>query len=391
MNRENFTYIVTHIASMGLSALLPVLAGLGCSSSCGGRNESSDALRSVPVPLEVAPALPGAAALPAGEAAAVRQSYSLSPDGQFTFHRSVEEEVGSIGAGFTSLGRESAARLGLEPYSGVLILTVRSGGPAGRAGLMPDDVIVSFGGHPVSSPEGLGHLIETGIPGAPVDVAFKRRGEETTGKLILGTETRIADGRGMQQNLPVRDDLDRTGLRLAELTPEARAIILGPAQPRPGLLVVEVLQGGPGFFADLRVKDYLVGAGGERLEGLDDYARLVGTLAPGDEVLFTVVRGDSTLEVPIEVVEDARAESGVNLLNIVKWGSEPDGKRLGLIFDLLFTYRSSYCVKKADSSTKNVTHTYWGTTLNLIMWRSETGGRKELRLLWFFPISWGGD
>jgi len=387
MERANSTCY----ALLQLASLLPVLAGLGCSTTCGGRNESADALRSVPVPLEAAPALPGAAALPADGSAVVRQSYSLSPDGQFTFHRSVEEEVGSIGASFDALGPEAAKRLGLEPYSGVLILTVRRSGPAGKAGLKPDDVIVGFAGRSVSSREGLEHLIETGTPGAEVDVLFKRRAEEIAAKLTLGAEKRIMDGHGMQQNLPVRDDLDRTGLKLAELTPEARAIILGPAQAQPGLLIVEVLQGGPGFFGDLHVKDYLTAAGGEKLASLEDYARRVGSLEPGSEVLFTVLRGDSTLEVPIEVVEDARAKSGVNLLNIVRWGSEPDGKHLGLLFDLLFTYKSSYCVRKADSSTKNITKTYWGTTLNLIMWRSKSGGRKELRLLWFFPISWGGS
>ena len=367
------------------------LGGYGCSVSCGGHNESAEALRSVPVPLEVAAALPGAAASTPDENAIVRQSYTLSPDGQFTFNRSVEAAVGSIGATFVALDPVAAARWSLEPYSGVVLLTVEENGPAGTAGLKPDDVLVSFGESGVASVERLEHLIETGAPGTRVEVTVRRGEKRIAAVVTLGAEKRIVTGRGMQQKLPVRDDLDRTGLRLAELTPEARAIILGPNRTEPGLLVLEVLPGGPGFCADLRVKDYIVGAEGERVAGLDDYAGLVGAREAGTEVALTVQRGDQTLEVPLAIVEDARAAAAWNVLNLVKWQSRPEKTHFSLIFSLLFTYDQTYCVKKADSSTRNVTRTGWGTTLDLIMCRSTSGGRKELRLLWLFPISWGGS
>lgn len=186
-------------------------------------------------------------------------------------------------------------------------------------------------------------------------------------------------------------DLDRTGLVFAEMTPEVRAIIFGPATPPHGLLVTEVWPGGPGFHADLQVRDLVVKADEQWLATLEDFGRTIGAAEAGSEVTVTIRRDAREFEAPLHVGANVRVGSGFNLLNLVKFRSRPETTEFSLIFDLLCKYRSCNSVKRADTSTRNVTQSGWSTILSLIVWRNTHGGKKELRLGWFFPIAWGGD
>ncbi|HAK95275.1 MAG TPA: hypothetical protein DCM87_09795 [Planctomycetes bacterium] len=358
----------------------------GCySCDIKGRNESADALRSVAV--DPSFTLPGEAR--GGQSAVVRQSYTIA-DGQFTFNRSVEKEVGTLGADFVPLSKGDAERLGAEPFSGVLIRGIRTPGPAEAAGLRADDVIVSYGGKDVMSVERLELLIEADAPGTRVDIVYQRGDTRVDVPVTLGAEKRVVEGKSLQQQLRMVDDRDRTGLKLAELTSEAHAAALGPDAPAGGLLVVEVLEGGPGFFADLRVRDHVVKVGGQPVAGAAEYGNAVDAAQPDGETVLTVRRAGRELELPIEVVEDARGRSDFNVFDIIRYRGEPAGWHFCLLYHLLFNSDRMHKVVRDDGTTRNERSTHWGAVLDLLHWKSTEGGRKELRLGWFFPISWGG-
>ncbi len=366
-----------------------VLCLAGCySCSIGGANESADALRAVPV--DPALKLPGDSS--AGERnVVVCQSYTITPDGQFTFSRSVEKPVGTIGAGLVPLSKPDAERLGLEPFSGVRMRSVAKPGPAVAAGLQPDDVIVKYGGKDVMSVERLELLIEESAPGTRVDVTCQRGRTQIESAITIGEEKRVVDGGGLQQKLPLAQDLDRTGLVLVELTPEARAAVLGPQAESGGLLVINVLPGGPGFFADLRVRDHVIKVGGRPVANVGEYLQAIEAALPEGEAVFTVRRDGRESETPVDVVEDARDTSHFNFLDIVGYSAKPEGTHFHLLYHLVFKSFTSHSVNKFDATTRNRTSTHWGAVLSLIHWKSTTGGEKELTLGWFFPISWGGD
>jgi serine protease Do len=61
----------------------------------------------------------------------------------------------AIGVHVSPVQAEDAARLGLPDDTGALVRVVLPGGPADRAGLAQDDVIVGFGGDAIPSPERL--------------------------------------------------------------------------------------------------------------------------------------------------------------------------------------------------------------------------------------------
>jgi hypothetical protein len=152
---------------------------------------------------------------------------------------------------------------------------------------------------------------------------------------------------------------------------------------------MEVLPGGPAFFADARVKDCIVKVGGQPVTTIAEYTGALSSAQPGDDVVFALRRGPAEIEVAVEIADDARDTSGFNLLGLVKYKNRPEGSHFSVLFELLLNRGSGFCVKRDGSSSRNVREYCWGAVLDLIHWHRVSGGKKELRLLWFFPISWG--
>ncbi len=76
---------------------------------------------------------------------------------------------------------------GTNPGEGCLISQVQPGGAAAKAGLRAGDVILKFGGTPVTDFEQLVELIGKKAPGDKVDVVIRRNGQELTIPVVLGT------------------------------------------------------------------------------------------------------------------------------------------------------------------------------------------------------------
>jgi S1-C subfamily serine protease len=70
--------------------------------------------------------------------------------------------------------------------SGVLVAEVPAGGPAARAGVRPDDVILAVGGTPTNAPEDVAAAIEDRDIGERVELRLRRGGQERTVTVTLG-------------------------------------------------------------------------------------------------------------------------------------------------------------------------------------------------------------
>ena len=87
---------------------------------------------------------------------------------------------GYLGVDMRSLTPEIVRELGLPDASGALVLEVRPGSPAARAGLQPRDLIRAFNGRPVSDIYALRERVaETDLP-AKVTLGILREGREQT-------------------------------------------------------------------------------------------------------------------------------------------------------------------------------------------------------------------
>jgi putative serine protease PepD len=79
-------------------------------------------------------------------------------------------------------------QIGSTNGSGVLVLSVNKGGPAAKAGIVPDDVIVSVNGHPTPTIDELTSVLSELKPGATVTVGIEtQNGTRKTVHLTLGT------------------------------------------------------------------------------------------------------------------------------------------------------------------------------------------------------------
>lgn len=82
--------------------------------------------------------------------------------------------VPPLGATAESLTRSQAEVRGTVVGSGVLLDRVTPGGPASRAGLRPDDIVIAVGGMPVCSPEQLARALSVLPPGRVAHIQYVR-------------------------------------------------------------------------------------------------------------------------------------------------------------------------------------------------------------------------
>jgi serine protease Do len=92
----------------------------------------------------------------------------------------------AIGVTVSSVTEEDASRLGLSNTNGALVRGVIPGGPADRAGLQVDDVITTFEGEAIPSPEKLRWTASVAGSGKNVSVKVSRGKRTFDMKLTLG-------------------------------------------------------------------------------------------------------------------------------------------------------------------------------------------------------------
>src|SRR5512134_861121 len=78
------------------------------------------------------------------------------------------------------MSSEEAKALGLPNTNGAVLSSVNPKGPAGRAGLLPGDVIVEFNGRPVANNEALVSMVVATKPGTSVPITVYRNNERKT-------------------------------------------------------------------------------------------------------------------------------------------------------------------------------------------------------------------
>ncbi len=92
----------------------------------------------------------------------------------------------AIGVIVADLGVEQASRLGRPDKKGAWVKAIQGGGPADRAGIAVDDVIVSFEGKPVDGPNALRWYASIHGVGQTATVSLSRGSRQFDVKVTLG-------------------------------------------------------------------------------------------------------------------------------------------------------------------------------------------------------------
>jgi len=137
---------------------------------------------------------------------------------------------GYLGVGLQPIDQDNvASALGIAKGNGEIVRSVVAGGPAAKAGLQPEDVIVKVNGHQVTADQSVSYLVANSPVGQRIPVEIIRNGKHGTIYVMLAdrpTEealSKIAGGDTGVQGGTVTGPAATPqvlGLSLAPLTPE---------------------------------------------------------------------------------------------------------------------------------------------------------------------------
>ncbi|TWT99058.1 PDZ domain-containing protein [Neorhodopirellula pilleata] len=209
------------------------------------------------------------------------------------------------------------ARVG--PYQGLRVLGFQPDSRANAAGLQPGDVIVSIEGQPTRSLADVGRSLAASTIGRQAEIQVIRNGRlyRTTVPVINGA---AADGESNEPSDRSADSIAKgtsrpdTSSRSAAKPPVSPAT--GPTLARPrsslglevrnatpqrGIEVVVAPEGTAGVIGGLKPQDRIVSVDGRLVKDIDGLIRELSVTQPGESVRFGVVRGESMLELDIEM------------------------------------------------------------------------------------------
>ncbi|MGB6876848.1 MAG: PDZ domain-containing protein [Candidatus Acidiferrales bacterium] len=101
-----------------------------------------------------------------------------------------DEDTGWLGLEMTEVTTEKAKDLNLTPAHGVLVSEVLPDGPAAKAGLQSNDVILEYEGHEVEGTVQFRRLVRETPPGRSVGMAVLRAGHEEKLTIQVGNRAR---------------------------------------------------------------------------------------------------------------------------------------------------------------------------------------------------------
>jgi serine protease Do len=203
---------------------------------------------------------------------------------------------GSIGIEWDK-GNKPELLKALGANGGVLVNRVQKGGPAEKAGIKEDDIIVALNGKPVKDGEDLvGRVSETPV-GTATNVTVDRSGKKMDFKItimdraeVFKDDPRFAAMRQQQEEEPskVEGTRARFGMKIRTLTDGDRESL--GLQGKNGVVVMSI---DPGSFAEdigILEKDVILSINRQPVTSVEDVRKLQGSLKTGDAVAFRVMR-----------------------------------------------------------------------------------------------------
>jgi serine protease Do len=165
-------------------------------------------------------------------------------------------ERGWLGVQIQGLDEDLAANLGLDRPRGALVSEVQKDSPAAAAGVRQGDVILSFAGKAIEQVRQLSRAVADVEPGSSSELVVWRDGNEVRLQAAVGQMPGQEQVAAAEQAAPGSDQ-PRLGLALAAIPPERREQ-LGLDGDQQGVLVTEVVPGGPADAKGLRAGDVIL-------------------------------------------------------------------------------------------------------------------------------------
>ncbi|MDE9451842.1 Do family serine endopeptidase [Aliiroseovarius sp. Z3] len=205
-----------------------------------------------------------------------------------------ETRRGWLGVRIQDITDDIAEALGLESTNGALITDVPDG-PAKDAGILPNDIILSFDGTDVTDTRELVRIVGNAPVGKAVRVVILREGQTETLKITLG---RREDANATPGDAPSDDAPEAPaegkvlGMSLGELD-DTRREDLGLPPAAEGLVVLDIDEDSEAFEKGIRAGDVVAEAGQEAVNSIAALeARLDAAKDGGRKSVLLLVRRD---------------------------------------------------------------------------------------------------
>jgi serine protease Do len=212
--------------------------------------------------------------------------------------RSGKMTRGSIGIQFTKYEKNGELLKALGLKEGVLVERVNAGGPAEKAGMKSEDVIVAFNGKPVKDGDDLVGRVSQSPIGSNATVTVDRGGKRMDLKLIIADrEEQLAavDDPRYQKKSEGEEITKADAQQQAKFGISIRALNdtekdNASLQDKKGVVITQVQEGSFAEDIGLQEKDVVVSINRQPVGSVDDVRRIQGTLKVGDAVAFRVMR-----------------------------------------------------------------------------------------------------
>ncbi len=200
---------------------------------------------------------------------------------------------GSIGISWNKQDKPDLMRA-LGTNHGVLVSEVIPNGPAQKAGLKAEDIILSLNGKSIKDGDDLVNRVADLPVGSPANVTVDRSGKKMDFNLTIGDRADVLRERAeYASNRQPPDDHDaagqaKFGVNIRKLNETERDAVASLA--KDGVKVVRV---DPDSFADdigVNEGDIIVSINRQPVSTVEDVKRIQGSLKPGSPVAFRLLR-----------------------------------------------------------------------------------------------------
>ncbi len=202
-------------------------------------------------------------------------------------------EHGYMGVGISDVTPDNAKFFDMKSANGAVVTEVTPDAPGAKAGLKPGDVITGLDGAPISTAGELQMKVEQKQPGATINLAVVRNGNNENIPVTLGH----LGPKGETESANNANGKPRWGIGIADLNSDVRQQIQAPSQVQ-GAVVEKVTPGSPADDAGLQPGDIIQSVDRKPTPNAQAVQQALGAVPKGDSVLLRVwANGGSTFRV----------------------------------------------------------------------------------------------
>ncbi|MFQ6111037.1 MAG: Do family serine endopeptidase, partial [Nitrospinota bacterium] len=190
---------------------------------------------------------------------------------------------GRIGVTIQKITPALAEALKLKSTKGALVTSVVKGGPADRAGVKREDVIIEFDGEPIETVNELPRVVAAHKPGSTVTMKVIREGKTLTLTVTLDKLTEVAKAEEMEEAL---------GMDVEEITPNL--VQRFGLDVEKGIVVTQVQEGSPAHEGGIRQGDVIQEVNKKTVNTLQEFRDALEEAGADESILFVVRRRGGT-------------------------------------------------------------------------------------------------